>query len=278
MPASVAAAMSTLSTPMPKRETIRQRFICWIISAVIVAYVTRRASAAVAARTIASGGGPCAISNSAPIADSTSRAGARLGKTESETTTRWEDIMPVVVLGTWCLVLGPSLVPGPSSVPGPWSLVRSWFLVLGPVLGPGSRSRSWSPSPWPFLVLSSVRSWSLVLGSSVVHGPWSIMAVRAPGTEAEDGTKASGRTKDPGRSKAPGTDQEPSTKDQGPLSPSHRFFHVFHAREDDGAFRRHEHVLFQAAGLLEPRMAGECLDRKVHVLFDLGGILQRIGP
>src|SRR5437773_5263052 len=200
MPASVAAAMSTLSTPMPKRETIRQRFICWIISAVIVAYVTRRASAAVAARTIASGVGPCAICNSAPIADSTSRAGSRLGKTESETTTRWEDIMPVVVLGTWCLVLGPSLVPGPSSVPGPCSLVRSWSLVLGPVLGPGSRSRSWS----------------LVLGSSVFHGPWSIMAVRAPGTEAEDGTKASGRTKDPGRTKNPGRTKDPGrTKNPG---------------------------------------------------------------
>src|SRR5439155_6257540 len=146
MPASVAAAMSTLSTPMPKRETIRQRFICWIISAVIVAYVTRRASAAVAARTIASGVGPCAICNSAPIADSTSRAGSRLGKTESETTTRWEDIMPVVVLGTWCLVLGPSwsVVRPRSLVLGPWSALGSWssvpflVLVLGPVLGPWS--------------------------------------------------------------------------------------------------------------------------------------------
>src|SRR5712691_930509 len=157
--------MSTLSTPMPKRETIRQRFICWIISAVIFAYVTRRASAAVAARTIASGVGPCAICNSAPIADSTSRAGTRLGKTESETTTRYEDMS-----------------------------------------------------------------------------------------------------------------QEPRTKDQEPSSPSHRFIHVFHARENDWAFRRDEHVLFQAAGLLEPRMPRERLDREVHVLFDLGGILQRIGP
>src|SRR5947207_14966469 len=164
MPASVAAAMSTLSTPMPKRETIRQRFICRIISAVIFAYVTRRASAAVAARTIASGVGPCAICNSAPIADSTSRAGSRLGKTESETTTRWEDIMPVVVLGTWCLVLGPSLVPGPSSVPGPWSLVRSWFLVLGPVLG-----------PWSLAVLGLVFGPFLVPGPRFISGPWSLV-------------------------------------------------------------------------------------------------------
>src|SRR3981189_1352022 len=87
MPAAVAAARSTLSTPMPKREMIRQRFICPIISPVILAYVTRRASAPAAIFRICSGVGCEASCRSAPIADSTSRAGSRFGKTESATAT-----------------------------------------------------------------------------------------------------------------------------------------------------------------------------------------------
>src|SRR3990167_3595308 len=58
-------------------------------------------------------------------------------------------------------------------------------------------------------------------------------------------------------------DQEPATKNKGPL-PSHRFFHVFHGGKDDRAFRRHENVLLEPAGLLEFRVPREGLDGEVH--------------
>src|SRR5436309_2564226 len=87
MPALVAAARSTLSTPMPKREMIRQRVLCLIMSVVILAYVTASASAPAAIFTLSSDVGCAASCTSAPIVQSTARAGSRFGKTESATAT-----------------------------------------------------------------------------------------------------------------------------------------------------------------------------------------------
>src|SRR5687767_198921 len=42
---------------------------------------------------------------------------------------------PSLVLGPWCLVLGPSVVLGPSLVLGPWSLVRGPWSVRQALLG-----------------------------------------------------------------------------------------------------------------------------------------------
>src|SRR5574341_1246593 len=57
----------------------------------------------------------------------------------------------------------------------------------------------------------------------------------------------------------------------------HRLFHVFHLRENDWSLFRDQHILFQSRGLLQSGMPGKGLNRKVHVLFDLGGVVERIG-
>src|SRR5690348_7429991 len=54
------------------------------------------------------------------------------------------------------------------------------------------------------------------------------------------------------------------------------FFHVLHHGEHHGPLAGNEHVLLEAAGLLEVRVAGEGLDGEVHVLFDFRGVLERV--
>src|SRR5256885_6324498 len=49
-------------------------------------------------------------------------------------------------------------------------------------------------------------------------------------------------------------------------------------REEHGAVGCDEHVLPEPHGLLEAGMPGERLDREVHVLLDLGRVLERVGP
>src|ERR1700676_4313872 len=79
--------MSTLSTPIQKREMIRHFVLLPIMAAVILAYVTSAASALAATCKIDMEVGSAANRNSAPTFDSTLRAGSRFGKTESETAT-----------------------------------------------------------------------------------------------------------------------------------------------------------------------------------------------
>src|SRR5262245_57749890 len=47
-------------------------------------------------------------------------------------------------------------------------------------------------------------------------------------------------------------------------------------REDHGPVLRHQDVLLEADGLLEPRVARERLDREVHVLLQLGRVVERV--
>src|SRR5206468_8272606 len=49
-------------------------------------------------------------------------------------------------------------------------------------------------------------------------------------------------------------------------------------REDDGPVGCDEHVLLEPHGLLQAGMPGERLDREVHVLLDLGRIVERVRP
>ncbi len=57
----------------------------------------------------------------------------------------------------------------------------------------------------------------------------------------------------------------------------HRFLHVLHQGKDHRPFRRDQHIFLQTNGLLQTWMPGEGLDGKVHVLFDLGRVVERIG-
>src|ERR1700736_4123664 len=61
------------------------------------------------------------------------------------------------------------------------------------------------------------------------------------------------------------------------MLPLHRLFHVFHHGEDDGAFAGNEHVLFKTRRLPQAGMTRERLNGEIHVLFDLGWILERVG-
>src|SRR5487761_429311 len=78
----------------------------------------------------------------------------------------------------------------------------------------------------------------------------------------------------PGRRRLPGPEHQPKVTAWLTL---HSLFHMLHQRKNHRTFGGNEHILLEAAGLLQAWVPGEGLDGKVHILLDLRGILHRVG-